>query len=136
MTLFNDAKLDHTNSLQKAIDVITGIDDLKYKPEVTNFEIGEKNLEIFNVPTLFFLDPYGYKGLSLNLIYSVVKKWGCDCLFFFNYNRINMDLTNAIVEDNINDLFGKTRADIVREKLKLIKLEDRESTIIEAICEA
>jgi len=136
MTLFNDAKLDHTNSLQKAIDVITGIDDLKYKPEVTNFEIGEKNLEIFNVPTLFFLDPYGYKGLSLNLIYSVVKNWGCDCLFFFNYNRINMDLTNAIVEDNINDLFGKIRADIVRKKLKLIKSEDREFTIIEAICEA
>ena len=136
VTLFNDAKLDHIHSLQKAIDAITGIDDLKYKPEVTNFKIGEKNLEIFDVPTLFFLDPYSYKGLSLNLIYAVVKNWGCDCLFFFNYNRINMDLTNPIVEDDINDLFGKIRADIVRKKLKLIKSEDREFTIIEAICEA
>ena len=136
VTLFNDAKVDHIHSLQKAIDAITGIDDLKYKPEVTNFKIGEKNLEIFDVPTLFFLDPYSYKGLSLNLIYAVVKNWGCDCLFFFNYNRINMDLTNPIVEDDINDLFGKIRADIVRKKLKLIKSEDREFTIIEAICEA
>ena len=136
VTLFNDAKVDHIYSLQKAIDAITGIDDLKYKPEVTNFKIGEKNLEIFDVPTLFFLDPYSYKGLSLNLIYAVVKNWGCDCLFFFNYNRINMDLTNPIVEDDINDLFGKIRADIVRKKLKLIKSEDREFTISEAICEA
>jgi three-Cys-motif partner protein len=136
VTLFNDAKVDHIHSLQKAIDAITGIDDLKYKPEVTNFKIGEKNLEIFDVPTLFFLDPYSYKGLSLNLIYAVVKNWGCDCLFFFNYNRINMDLTNPIVEDDINDLFGKIRADIVRKKLKLIKSEDREFTISEAICEA
>ncbi|MTJ10408.1 three-Cys-motif partner protein TcmP [Anabaena sp. UHCC 0204] len=136
VTLFNDAKVDHIYSLQKAIDAITGIDDLKYKPEVTNFKIGEKNLEIFDVPTLFFLDPYSYKGLSLNLIYAVVKNWGCDCLFFFNYNRINMDLTNPIVEDDINDLFGKIRADIVRKKLKLIKSENREFTIIEAICEA
>ena len=136
VTLFNDAKLDHTHSLQKAIDAITDIDDLKYKPEVTNFEIGEKNLEIFDVPTLFFLDPCGYKGLSLNLIYSVVKNWGCDCLFFFNYNRINMGLTNAIVEEHINDLFGKVRADTVRKKLKSINSEDREFTIIEAICEA
>ncbi|MFN4875585.1 MAG: three-Cys-motif partner protein TcmP, partial [Aphanizomenon sp.] len=87
------------------------------------------NLEIFDVPTLFFLDPYSYKGLSLNLIYAVVKNWGCDCLFFFNYNRINMDLTNPIAEDDINDLFGKIRADIVRKKLKLIKSEDREFTI-------
>ncbi|QSV67535.1 MAG: three-Cys-motif partner protein TcmP [Aphanizomenon flos-aquae DEX188] len=129
VTLFNDAKVDHIHSLQKAIDAITGIDDLKYKPEVTNFKIGEKNLEIFDVPTLFFLDPYSYKGLSLNLIYAVVKNWGCDCLFFFNYNRINMDLTNPIAEDDINDLFGKIRADIVRKKLKLIKSEDREFTI-------
>jgi three-Cys-motif partner protein len=136
VTLFNDAKVDHIHSLQKAIDAITGIDDLKYKPEVNNFKIGEKNLEIFDVPTLFFLDPYSYKGLSLNLIYAVVKNWGCDCLFFFNYNRINMDLTNPIAEDDINDLFGKIRADIVRKKLKLIKSEDREFTIIEAICEA
>ncbi|WP_107806115.1 three-Cys-motif partner protein TcmP [Nodularia spumigena] len=135
-TLFNDANSEHTHSLQDSINSIPGIDDLKYKPEVTNFKIGEKNLEIFDVPTLFFLDPYSYKGLSLNLIYAVVKNWGCDCLFFFNYNRINMDLTNPIVEDDINDLFGKIRADIVRKKLKLIKSEDREFTIIEAICEA
>ena len=47
-----------------------------------------------------------------------------------------MDLTNPIVEDDINDLFGKIRADIVRKKLKLIKSEDREFTISEAICEA
>ena len=40
-----------------------------------------------------------------------------------------MDLTNPIAEDDINDLFGKIRADIVRKKLKLIKSEDREFTI-------
>lgn len=137
ITVFNDANSEHINSLQKAIDEITGIDDLKYKPQVTNFEIGEKNLEIFfHVPTLFFLDPYGYKGLSLNLIYSVVKNWGCDCLFFFNYNRINMDLTNAIVEDNINDLFGKQKADKIRQELKLITSDNREIAIIKTICDA
>ncbi len=50
------------------------------------------------VPTFFFVDPWGYKGLSLRLINSVLKNWGCDCIFFFNYTRINMGLENELVK--------------------------------------
>ncbi|QLE58109.1 three-Cys-motif partner protein TcmP [Nostoc sp. TCL26-01] len=139
-TLFNDANSEHTNSLQEAIEAIPGIEQLRYKPEVMNFEVGENIVNDFSrlnfIPTLFFVDPWGYKGLSLELINSVVKNWGCDCLFFFNYNRINMGIGNAAVEDHVNALFGKIRADKLREKLQLLKPEERELTIIEAICEA
>ena len=135
-TLFNDVDFNYINFLSQAIDSIQGIDSLKYKPKLTNNEIGDNNIKIFDFPTLFFVDPFGYKGLSLNLIHSFVKKWGCDCLFFFNYNRINMDFTNAIVEDNINDIFGKQKADNIRQELKLMTPENREIAIIGAICEA
>ncbi|MBD2502115.1 three-Cys-motif partner protein TcmP [Anabaena azotica] len=139
-TLFNDANSEHTNSLQQAIDTIPGIEKLKYKPDVMNFEVGEKIVNAFAqlnlVPTLFFVDPWGYKGLSLQLINSVVKNWGCDCIFFFNYNRINMGLGNAAVEEHIDALFGKTRADKLREKLYPLKAQARELTIIEALCES
>ena len=65
------------------------------------------------MPTFFFVDPWGYKGLSLRLINSVLKDWGCDCVFFFNYNRINMGLGNDAVEKHMDALFGKERGELV-----------------------
>ncbi len=139
-TLFNDANSQNTNSLQEAIDAIPGIETLKYKPVIINYEVGENIVNTFNQlklgPTLFFVDPWGYKGLSLKLINSVVKNWGCDCLFFFNYTRINMGLPNQVIQEHMNALFGKTRADILREELEALNPKERELTIIEAICEA
>ncbi|MEI6441596.1 MAG: three-Cys-motif partner protein TcmP [Nostocales cyanobacterium ELA583] len=140
ITVFNDADPEHTNSLQESIDAIPGIQNLKHKPYTSNYEVGEKIVRTFEkrklVPTLFFVDPWGYKGLSLKLINSVIKNWGCDCLFFFNYNRINMGLTNAAVEKHINALFEKARADRLREQLKALNPQERELTIVEAICES
>ncbi len=64
-TLFNDANPEYTNSLQEAINKIPSIDNLKYKLEVINHEVGENFVKAFNqvnfVPTLFFVDPCGYK---------------------------------------------------------------------------
>lgn len=140
VTVFNHADAEHINSLQETINSIPGIENLKYKPQVINHEVGENIVKTFNerklVPTFFFVDPWGYKGLSLQLINSVVKDWGCDCIFFFNYNRINMGLGNAAVEEHMNALFGKIRADKVREKLKTLNSKERELAVVEALCEA
>jgi three-Cys-motif partner protein len=140
VTVFNDADAENVCSLQEAINSIPGIENLKYKPQVINHEVGENIVNTFKerklVPTLFFVDPWGYKGLSLQLINSVVKDWGCDCIFFFNYNRINMGLGNPAVEKHMNALFGQRRADEVRERLRELKPEERELTIVESICEA
>jgi three-Cys-motif partner protein len=140
VTVFNDVDMNYVNSLQESINSIPGIDNLRYKPQVINQEVGENIVKTFNeqklAPTLFFVDPWGYKGLSLKLINSVVKDWGCDCIFFFNYNRINMGLPNNAVKEHLNALFEEKRADKVREQLKALKPEERELTIVEAICEA
>jgi three-Cys-motif partner protein len=140
VSVFNDADVENVNSLQEAINLIPGIETLKHRPKVFNHEVGENIVKAFNeqkfVPTLFFVDPFGYKGLSLQLINSVVKDWGCDCIFFFNYNRINMGLSNLAVQEHMNALFGKVRADKVREQLKPLSPQDRELTVVEAICDA
>jgi three-Cys-motif partner protein len=60
------------------------------------------------IPTLFFVDPWGYKGLTLQLINSVLKNWGCDAIIFFNYNRINRGLSNPAVQAHMNALFTGT----------------------------
>jgi len=140
VTLFNDKDSNNTRTLSQAIESIPDITSLKYKPEVYNEEVGEEIVKMFEqmrlVPTLFFVDPWGYKGLSLRLINSVLKNWGCDCIIFFNYNRINMGLHNEAVEEHMNALFGKERGDKLRQQLEPLRPFERELTIIEALVEA
>jgi len=140
VTLFNDKDSNNTRSLQQAIESIPDINRLRHEPIVLNKEVGEEIVQeikkINNVPTLFFIDPWGYKGLSLGLIGAVIKDWGCDCIFFFNYNRINMGLQNTAVKKHMDSLFGKERAENLREQLESKQPDERELIIVEAICQA
>lgn len=140
VTLFNDKDDDNTQSLAVSISQIDGIGKLKSYPKILNQEVGSEMVKMFTsfqmIPTLFFVDPWGYKGLSLQLIDAVVKDWGCDCLFFFNYNRINMGMSNDFVASHMNALFGQERADALREKLGQLSSDERETTIVEEICQA
>ena len=90
ITIFNDKNNKNIELLEAAIGNLEGISSLKHKPELYDDEVGDelvKELEQTHfIPTLFFVDPYGYKGLSLRLIGALIKDWGCDCVFFFNYN--------------------------------------------------
>jgi len=140
VTIFNDKNDTNSKSLQSAIDELEGIEKLKYAPVVENYEVGTqivKKFESMNfVPTLFFVDPWGYKGLSLKLINSVLKDWACECIFFFNYTRINMGLSNDIVKKHMDALFGEERAEELRTQLENITPAKRELAIVEAICKA
>lgn len=140
ITIFNDKDENNSITLQKTINNIPGIETLKYKPSVHNHEVGEEIVEMFEemniVPTLFFVDPWGYKGLSLRLVNSVLKNWGSDAVFFFNYNRINMGIENEAVKKHINALFDKERAMKLREKLKNKISQERELLIVEELCQA
>src|SRR5262245_25132662 len=140
VSIFNDRDRDNTRSLELAISNLPGVQALRYKPKVQNQEVGTKIVKMFEgmrmIPTFFFVDPWGYKGLSLNLVNSVLKDWGCDCVFFFNYNRISMGLPNEMIEDHMNALFGKSRADSLRRILDGLTPSQRELTIVEELCQA
>lgn len=140
VTIFNDKDENNSITLQTTINSIPGIETLKYRPSVHNHEVGEEIVEMFEemnlVPTLFFVDPWGYKGLSLRLVNSVLKNWGCDSIFFFNYNRINMGIENETVKKHINALFDKERAMKLREKLINKNSQERELLIVEELCQA
>ncbi len=139
-TLFNDKDTDNSNSLQSAINELAGIDTLNFTPSIMNKEVGGDMVKLFSsynlVPTLFFVDPWGYKGLSLELINAVIKDWGCDCIFFFNYNRVNMGLGNELVEEHMNALFGIDKADNLRERVSSLSAAERELVIVEEIAQS
>jgi GMT-like protein len=100
-------------------------------------EIDDEAARYFNetklIPSFSFIDPFGYKGLSLNIIKGVIKDWGCDCVFFFNYNRINAGLSNQAVEEHLDALFGKDRADDLRRRIKGHTPSQREALILEEL---
>ena len=137
VTLFNDANPEFTNELKTAINNIPGIEHLKNKPMVMNDSVGDQLVKKFEeinfIPSLFFIDPWGYKGLSLSLLKSILKDWGCDCIFFFNYKRINMGLNNPLFNDRINAIFGKERAKNLRANLIKLDSKERELTIIDEL---
>ncbi len=115
LTIFNDSDPENIRQLKDAVTTLPGIERLKYQPDIEVGEVNDETVEAFrkvrSLPTLLFADPWGYKGLSLALIGSFLKDWGSDCVFFFNYNRINAALGNESVKRHIDAMFGPTRGD-------------------------
>ncbi len=140
VTLFNDKDTANIENLKTAISQLGGIERLKYAPVFYNEEVGDEIARMFSgmkiVPTFFFVDPWGYKGLSLNLVSSIIKNWGCDCVFFFNYNRVNMGVSNDLVRPHMASLFGDEQLDTVRQECEKKSPEEREMIIVQALCDA
>jgi three-Cys-motif partner protein len=141
VTAFSDADPENVQSLKNAINTLPNINTLKNKPQVYTEIVNDKVAEIFNsiklIPSLTFLDPWGYKGLSTQLINSVIKDWGCDCIVFFNYNRINMGLSNDLVKEHMDALFGKERAATLRTELtSSLTPPEREKKILKALSDS
>lgn len=140
VALFNDVDENNSSTLTNEIAALPGIDTLKYKPVVNCNEVGQDAEDYFSeteiIPSFTFFDPFGYKGLSLRLVNGVIKDWGCDCVFFFNYNRINAGISNPMVKQHMDALFGEERADELRAKVNGAKPALRQEMVLEELSNA
>jgi len=140
VTIFNDRNANHISKLKQCICTLPGIARMRHQPEVWNEEVGERIAQLFSqkkkIPILAFIDPCGYKGLTLKLVNAFLSDWGCDCIFFFNYNRINAGLDNHLVRDHMDALFGPLIAARLRVELEPMTPHERESTIVDALATA
>lgn len=139
-TIFNDKDENNSRTLEEEIFSIPGVEKLRHRPVIYNHEVGSEVVQQFEsvrlAPTFFFIDPWGYKGLSLRLINSVLRHWGCDCIFFLNYNRVNMGINNNFVQQHMEALFGEERAVALRAVLDPLTPEQRELAVVDAVSEA
>lgn len=137
---FNDKDEDNVGSLKEAISAVPGIEKLKHYPQVICSEMDGDIDSVFpsgsEMPMFSFIDPFGYKGLSLGVIDAVLKDWGCDCVFFFNYGRINAGLNNNMVRKRMDALFGSHRVSSMRIAMKGMSPTQREAFILEQLAEA
>lgn len=137
---FNDRDSNNSSTLETEIANLNGVNKLKHKPVINSNEVGEDAEEYFNktkiIPSFTFFDPFGYKGLSLKLVNGVIKDWGCDCVFFFNYNRINAGISNPTVKAHIDALFGEKRAEQLRERVNGTPANLRQEMVLEELSNA
>lgn len=138
--VFNDKNPDYVSSLEDTVNNYPGIERFKHLPRFWNDEVGVETVKRFREnqlpPTLLFVDPWGFKGLSLDLLNAVLPNWGCDAIFFFNYNRVNMRINRADAIENMNTLFGPERAETLRETLDSLPPSERESMMVEELSQA
>ncbi len=139
VTIFNDKDSKNAQTLEQTIKNIPDINKLRFEPQVWNREVGNKIAEQFEsiskAPCLAFIDPWGYKGLSLKLVDAFLQDWGCDCIFFFNYARINAGLGNPYVKEHMQALFGAKTKQLSKE-LKEMKPQEREATIVNELVQS
>lgn len=140
VTLFNDSDQEHADALVKNIRALPGIEKLRTKPQIRLGEVDDDLVAMFKklnlVPTFSFIDPFGYKGLTLELVDALLRSFGCDMVLFFSFNSINRSLTNKFVKKHIDALFGPKKAEELREACKEVHAEKREELLIEKFIEA
>jgi len=139
--LFNDKDTANIDALKNAISQMDTDGklgkNLKYYSETVEDGFHSRLNIPTNVPVLSFVDPFGYKGLTMDLINKLISNKGSDCIFFFNYNRINMALSsNSKFDEHLKNLFGEERTYRLKEQLADLSAKQREPIILKALIEA
>uniref|UniRef100_Q01S55 GMT-like wHTH domain-containing protein n=1 Tax=Solibacter usitatus (strain Ellin6076) TaxID=234267 RepID=Q01S55_SOLUE len=137
---FNEGDPELYKKLQENIAAIPKIDSFAHPPRITNRIISRAfapQLSGMRTPSFIFVDPCGYKGVSLKLIASALQPFGNDCIFFFNYNRVNMKLSYELMNESVNSFFEAERAERVRSEIRgLESPKAREQIILAAVTTA
>lgn len=129
--VFNDGDPQLASELRKNIAELPGIEHLRTQPKVYEHSVSEAVVRLTpKIPTLLFADPWGYKGLSLALIEAFLSLAGSDCVFFFNYNRINAGLGWEGFDEPLDGVFGRQRAEALRKRVVGLSPSRREQEII------
>lgn len=133
VTIFNDHDQQSVAQLQRELEGI-GAHQLRYPPVLLCSEVDERlTRELSRVhfpPALSFIDPWGYKGVSLDLLRALMRTRGSERVLFFNYRRINPATNNPAVEERMRELFGNELAMELKRELPGLSAHGREGFII------
>jgi three-Cys-motif partner protein len=131
---FNDINPNYTAQCQSEIIRLPNIERMVHTPEVQTHTVEDHYADEFagvrDMPTLSFIDPWGYKGLTLKLVQQLITGFGSEAIFFFNYSRINAAISDNFVETHVAAIFGQARLRELRSRLLQLSGPQREDLII------
>ncbi|HUV31618.1 MAG TPA: three-Cys-motif partner protein TcmP [Acidobacteriota bacterium] len=138
LAIFNDVKPLNCSHLRKLIDDENFNVKFRNAPIVLQREVDEPLARVLGTkkkpPTFCFIDPYGYKGVSMQLIESVVKDFACECLVFFHTSGINRNMDRPDCRPDFVRLFGEARYKRLLGQ-SAARARDREHCILDAFAE-
>lgn len=119
--VFNDHNKDYVEKLRQHIGSHPVLPRLKHQPRTLNLKASEVDLLEYtkgNNPIFSFVDPWGYKDVSVSQVWNLVKNQGSDCVLFFNSDRILQDIAKPANAQDFQQIFGE-----LFEEAKAIQLD-------------
>lgn len=96
---------------------------MRFKPQLHPQVVDRALIEKLPIDdgTFTFIDPCGYHGLTLELLFAVINRWGSDCLFFLSTHAIKRNLGSKGERQHLEELFGRQGLEQLEGELKLTK---------------
>jgi three-Cys-motif partner protein len=133
--ILNEMDRKAADLLEQNIRLLPNIAALGEEPILTRHEIDRGNALSFlkylaDFPTVLFVDPFGYKGVSRQLFADFMAAgWGRDAILFFNFKRINAALSNPEFAEHMQAMFGTSRARLLSDELDGLHPHEREQRV-------
>ena len=82
------------------------------------------------VPSLFFIDPFGFKGINYEQVNSMLKKYSsCEIILNFMYEEFNRFKSGANIDNTLTRFFGSDTS-LFKENTKNMTAQERRNYII------
>ena len=83
---FNDKSKNYVENLKQKISEIDKSNIFSNRILYSNLETGIKVFAaakeyLKGYPCFYFVDPFGYKGISITILSDLIKNWGSECYF-------------------------------------------------------
>lgn len=107
--IFNDRDSNYVERLKAHVFAHPVLPKLKHEPVITNLRASDVDLSAYtngNNPVFSFVDPWGYKDVTVSQVWNLVKNIGSDCVLFFNSGRILQDISKQANKTDFEQLFG------------------------------
>jgi three-Cys-motif partner protein len=139
VSVFNEPNTEYHRRLEGNIKSLPGGERLEHEAifmsRTVDTDYSPFLKQVSGIPTLFFVDPWGYKGVSIDLLRSAVRSgWGRDLILFFNYRRICAGVSNQVFAERMKGIFG-SRYEAIRTQVETLHGDERENAITAAVAE-
>jgi three-Cys-motif partner protein len=107
--VFNDENEKYIDQLRTIVNNHDVVSKLTYPVEITNLRASDVNIRVHTFkkcPIFSFIDPWGYKDVSVAQTWELVENIGSDCVLFFNSNRFIMDINKENQLCHFLPIFG------------------------------
>lgn len=85
------------------------------------------------IPTLLFVDPFGYKAVNTALLAKFLKSFGNEIFLFVNIKRIHAAIENQKFDELMRELFPSSFELIKQKRLYTASVRERLTLILDSI---